>query len=175
MKTIILSFSLLLICQLGFAQSATDEKAVRAVIQKMEDAWNAHDFNYAGQYDIYDQNAIMINPVGMYWKNKAEIIKAHQVFGEMMFKHITSKNEQVDVKFLAPTVALAAVKAQYRIEQDYNLPDGQKAGSKGDVNYSLLTLTLTKKNNAWKIASLQVTNLDQNAQASDPIKKQASR
>jgi uncharacterized protein (TIGR02246 family) len=171
MKTIIISFVLLFIYHLGFAQSATDEKAVRAVIQTMEDAWNAHDFNYSGQYDIFDQHAILINPVGMYWKNKAEIVKAHQVFGEMMFKHTSTKNQQVDVRFLAPTVALAAVKVQYRIEQDHNLPNGQKAGSKGDTNQSMLSIVLTKKNESWKIASLQVTEVNQNAQASDPIKK----
>jgi hypothetical protein len=117
----------------------------------------------------------MINPVGMYWKNKAEITKAHQVFGEMMFKHSSTKNEQVDIRFLAPTVALAAVKATYRVKQDHNLPNGQKAGSKGDVNQSMFTITLTKNNDTWKIASLQVTELNQNAQASDPLKKQASR
>jgi uncharacterized protein (TIGR02246 family) len=141
----------------------------------MEDAWNAHNFTYSGQYDIYDQNAVMINPVGMYWKNKAEIVKAHQVFGEIMFKHSSAKNEQVDIRFLAPTVALAAVKVTYRVEQDHNFPDGQKAGSKGDVNQSRLTVTLTKKNDSWKIASLQVTEVNQTAQASDPLKKQASR
>jgi uncharacterized protein (TIGR02246 family) len=175
MKKLIFMLATLLVYYLAQAQTSTDEKAVRAVIQKMDDAWNAHDYAYSGQYDIYDQAAKMINPVGMYWKNRAEIVQAHQVFGEMMFKYESTKSQPVDIRFLAPTVALATVKAQYRVEEDYNLPDGKKAGSKGDTNYAMINVVLTKQNAAWKIASLQVTGLDLDAQAHDPVKRPASR
>jgi uncharacterized protein (TIGR02246 family) len=175
MRTIRFTLALLLICSLSFAQSATDEKAVRAVIQTMDDAWNAHDYTYSGKYDIYDQNALMINPVGMYWKNKGEIVKAHQVFGETMFKYTSSKSEIVDLRFLAPTVAVAIVRAQHRVEQDYNLPSGEKAGSKGDTNEVMLSVVFTKKNEAWKIASLQVTPIDPNAVAHDPVVRKVSK
>lgn len=126
MKTTILSFALFLLCTFSFAQSATDEKAVKAVIQTMDDAWNAHDYKYAGKY--YDKDAVMINLVGMYWKNRAEIIQAHQVFGETIFKHSSSKSEIVDMRFFAPTVANATIKALYLVEQDHTLPGGEKAG-----------------------------------------------
>ncbi len=171
MKTIRLTLALLLICSLSYAQSAVDEKAIRAVIQKMDDAWNAHDYTYSGRYDIYDQNAMMINPVGMYWKNKAEIVKAHGVFGETLFKHSSAKSQIIDMRFLAPTVAVAIIKAQYLVEQDHNLPGGQKAGSKGDTSQSMVNAVLTKTNEVWKIASLQVTTVDQNAAAHDPVVK----
>ncbi|CAA9299566.1 MAG: hypothetical protein AVDCRST_MAG56-5303 [uncultured Cytophagales bacterium] len=174
-KTLSFAFVTFLLSSLGFAQSASDEKAVRAVVQKMEDAWNAHHYTYSGQYDIYNNDASMINPVGMYWINRAEIVKAHQAFGEMMFKYGSTKNQQVDVRFLAPTVALVTVKAQYRVEQDHNFPDGRKAGSRGDTSYSMLTGVLTKQHDDWKIASLQVTPIDAVAQAHDPIQRQASR
>jgi uncharacterized protein (TIGR02246 family) len=141
----------------------------------MDDAWNAHDYTYSGKYDIYAPDAIMINPVGMYWKNKAQIVKAHQVFGETMFKFTSTKSQQVDVRFLAPTVAMATVKGQYRVEQDYNLPDGNKGGSKGDTTQDMIHVVLTKKNDSWKIASLQVTAINPQAVVHDPIQKQASR
>jgi uncharacterized protein (TIGR02246 family) len=175
MKTLRFTLAALLLSSLGFAQSATDEKAVRAVIQKMDDAWNADDFTYSGKYDIYTPDAVMINPVGMYWRNRAEIIKAHQVFGETMFKFSTAKSQPVDIRFLAPTVALATIKGQYVVEEDHNLPDGSKAGSKGDTGYNMLTAVLTKKNNSWKIASLQVTELNQAVQKHNPVPSQASR
>ncbi len=109
MKTMILTITILFLCVSGYTQSKANEKAVQAVLQKMEDAWNAHDYTYSGQFDIYAPDATMINPVGMYWKNRAEIIKAHQVFGETMFKYTSSQNQQVDIRFLAPAVALATV------------------------------------------------------------------
>ncbi|MEJ7739493.1 MAG: SgcJ/EcaC family oxidoreductase [Chitinophagaceae bacterium] len=124
---------------------------MRAVIQKMDDAWNIHDYYNSGQYDIYAPDATLVNPVGMYWKNRAEIIKAHQVLGETMFKYSSAKSQQVGLRFLAPTVALATVKAQYRFEQDYNSPDG-KAYSKGNIDYAMINVVFTKQNGAWKIA-----------------------
>jgi uncharacterized protein (TIGR02246 family) len=174
MKVFRLTIAMLLIYSMSYAQSA-DEKAIRTVIQTIDDAWNAHDYTYSGKYDIYHQNAAMINPVGMYWKNKGEIVKAHQVFGETMFKHSSSKSEIVEIRFLTPTVALAIVKAQYRVEQDHNLPGGAKAGSKGDTSEAMLTVVLTKKNDTWKIGSLQVTGIDKNAAVHNPVKGQASR
>lgn len=168
MKTTILAFTFLLVCHLGFAQSATDEKAVRAVIQKMDDAWNAHDYTFTGKYDIYAPDAMVINPVGMYWKNRSEILKAYQVFGETMFKYESTKSEQVDVRFLAPTVALATIKAMYRTNEDHTLPGGQKV-PKGDTVYSMMNVILTKNNNDWKIASLQLTPINAEAAAHNPV------
>lgn len=172
MKTLRLTLAMLLICGLTFGQSSADKKAVRAVIQKMDDAWNAHDYTYAGKYDIYAPDAVMINPVGMYWKSRSEILKAHKVFGEMMFKHGSTKSEPVDVRFLSPTVAMATIKAMYRADEDHTLPGGQKV-SKGDTDYNMLNVIFTKKNNDWKIASLQVTPIDAQAAAHNPV--QASR
>lgn len=172
MKTTILFLALFLICQLNFAQSSTEEKAVRAVIQKMDDAWNAHDYTFAGKYDIYAPDAIVINPVGMYWKNRSEILNAYQVFGEMMFKYGSTKSEQVDVRFLAPTVAMATIKAMYRTDEDHTLPGGHKV-PKGTTDYDMLNVILTKKNNDWKIASIQLTPINAEAAAHNPV--QASR
>ncbi len=175
MKTFVSTFALLLVYFTSFAQSPTDQKAVRAVIQKMDDAWNAHDYSYSGQYDIYAPDATLVNPVGMYWKNRAEIIKAHHVLGETMLKYTSTKSQQVDLRFLAPTVALATVKARYHAEQDYNFPDGKKASSKGDTNYAMINVVFTKQNGAWRIASEQVTGFDPKVQAQDPVRLQANR
>ncbi|MDB5239946.1 MAG: hypothetical protein JWP57_571 [Spirosoma sp.] len=172
MKTLSLTLAMLLIGGLTFAQSNAEEKAVRTVIQKMDEAWNAHDYTYAGKYDIYAPNAIMINPVGMYWKNRSEISKAHQVFGETMFKYGSAKSEPVDVRFLAPTVAMATIKAMYRTNEDHTLPDGHKV-SKGNTEFDMVNVILTKKNNDWKIASLQLTPINAGAAAHNPV--QASR
>ncbi|GAA4455310.1 hypothetical protein GCM10023189_23040 [Nibrella saemangeumensis] len=169
MKTISVFFSLLFITSLTFAQSAADEKAVRAVIQKMDDAWNAHDYTYTGKYDIYAPDAVMINPVGMYWKNRGEIQRAHKAYGETMFKYGSAKSEQVDVRFLAPTVAMATIKAMYRTDKDHTLPGGQKV-SKGTTDYDMLNVILTKKNNDWKIASVQLTPINAQAAPHNPIR-----
>jgi hypothetical protein len=111
----------------------------------------------------------------MYWKDRSQIVKAHQVFGESMFKFSSSKSQITDIRFLAPTVAMAIIQAEYRVEQDHNLPSGEKAGTKGDISHSMLNVVLTKKNEAWKVSAVQVTTVDPRAAAHDPVVKQVSR
>ena len=164
MKTIaLLTFLLFLSCTI-FAQSAQDELDVRAVIKTMETAWNAHDYSFTGKNDIFDPNAALINPVGMYWKNKAEILKAMQVFGETRFKFTSTQYNIKSVKFLAPTVALVTMSAKDVVEQD------SPVGKKGDSSEGMYFISLLKGGNGWKITSLQVTEVNVNAAPMNPIK-----
>jgi len=163
---------LLLFCfsTLKTVAQSSDENKVRAVIQKGEDAWNAHDYSFSGKYDLFAENAVLVNPVGMYWKNRPEIIKGVQTFGPIMFKNTSVKYHIKDINFLASTVAIVIVHSVERVEQDYNLPDGTKGGSKGDVTEGMFTYTLAKTNQGWKITSLHITTINSNAAASNPVK-----
>ncbi len=153
-----------------FGQSAADEKQVRAVIQLMEDSYNAHDFSHSGKYDLFVSDAVLINPVGMYWKNRAEIIKATQALGNIRLKYESAKYTIKAMRFLAPGVALVVVYAAGRVEQDYNFPDGTKGGSKGDITKGMYSFTLIKTNNTWKVTSMQITHIDPVAGQMNPIK-----
>lgn len=157
-------------CTIQAIAQTSDEEKVRAVIQKAEDAWNAHDYSFSGKYDIYAEDAVLVNPVGMYWKNRSQIISGIQRFGPMMFRNTSTKYNIKHIRFLAPAVALVIVHSNYRVEQDYNLPNGAKGGSKGDTTEGMDTYTLVKKGGNWKIASLQVTTVDANAAPSNPFK-----
>lgn len=170
MKSFALLLCSILFCCTIWGQTANSEKEVRSVIQKMEDAWNAHDYSYTGNNDIFDANAVVINPVGMYWKNKTDIVKALQTFGNVMFKYESSKYSKVDVRFLAPQVALVTIQSKDNVDQDYTLPGGGKSRSKGETGEGMMGLTLVKKTNNWKITSMQITYVDQNAAAFNPIK-----
>lgn len=105
----------------------------------------------------------------MHWKNKTEIVKAMQAFGNTMFKYESAKYNKVDVH-LAPAVALVTIQITGMVDQDYNLPDGSNGRSKGETGEDLTGLTLVKKNNDWKITSLLVTTIDTNAAHFNPIK-----
>ena len=170
MKSVVLMLITYLMNSAVFSQNATDEKAVRTVIQKAENAYNAHDFSYAGQYDILSQNAVLINPVGMYWKNRTEIIKGTQVMGAVRLKYESAKYTFKDLRFLSPAVALVVMHSIGKVEQDYNFPDGTKGGSKGDTTEGMYLFTLVKQEKIWKIASMQVTHIDPNAASMNPVK-----
>jgi uncharacterized protein (TIGR02246 family) len=170
MKSILLVLLTALLTSAVFSQNATDEKEVRAVIQRAEDAYNAHDFSYAGHYDFMTSDAVLINPVGMFWKNRAEIIKGTQVMGAVRLKYESAKYNIKDLRFLSPTVALVVMHSIGKVEQDYNFPDGTKGGSKGDITEGMYLFTLVKQGKSWKITSMQVTHIDPNAANMNPIK-----
>ena len=170
MKSIVLAILSTLITSALFCQTATDEKEVKAVIQKAEDAYNAHDFSFAGKYDILISDAVLINPVGMYWKNREEIIKGTQFIGAIRLKYESAKYYIKDVRFFSPIVALVVMHSVGKVEQDYNYPDGSKGGTKGDITEGMYTITLVKQGTNWKIASMQVTHIDPNAANMNPVK-----
>ncbi|WP_373550840.1 SgcJ/EcaC family oxidoreductase [Haliscomenobacter sp.] len=143
---------------------SVDELEVRAVIKTMETAWNAHDYSFTGKNDIFDPNAALINPVGMYWKNKAEILKAMQSFGETRFKFTSTQYNIKGVNFLAPTVALLTMSAKDMVILDF------PGGRKGDNWEGMYFITLLKGGNGWKITSLQVTDVNVNLTSMNPIK-----
>lgn len=176
MKKSISHFKLILILLViasaseAFCQTAEDEKEVRLTIQKMEDSFNAHDYSFAGKYDLLTSDAFFINPVGMYWKNKSEIVKALAVLGEIRLKHESVKLNIKQIQFLAPTVAVVVAYGDGRVEDDYSFPDGSKGGSKGDATKGVYSYTLIKIHSTWKIKSMQITMVDSNAAAMNPIK-----
>jgi uncharacterized protein (TIGR02246 family) len=166
--TILFMFCL---CAIQANAQSSDEEKVRTVIQKAEDAWNADDYSFTGKYDIYAEDAVLVNPVGMYWKTRSQIVGGIQRFGPTMFQHTSTKYNIKNIRFLAPAVALVVVHSIDRVEQDYNLPNGAKGGSKGNVTEGMSTYTLVKKDGNWKIAALQVTAVDANAAPANPFRE----
>lgn len=158
------------LCCTIWSQTSSDEKEIRAFIKKMEDKWNAHDYSFSGKNNPFVPDAILINPVGMYWKNREEIIKGIQTFGDIRFKHESTKYNKVDVRFLAPAVALVIIQSTDKVDEDYNMPNGTKGASKGETHEGIIGLTLIKKDNAWKIAFQQINHVDASAAAFNPVK-----
>lgn len=107
-------FNILICCTIGVKLIVTKKK-FGCLSKKMEDKWNAHGYSFSGGNNPFVPEAILINPVGMYWKNRAEIIKGIQTFGDIRFKHESTKYNKVDVRFLAPTVALVIIQLQIRL------------------------------------------------------------
>jgi len=153
-----------------FSQAPADETQIRAVIQTMEDSYNAHDYSFSGKYDILIPDACFINPVGMYWRNRKEIIQAVQALGKIRLKYESTKNTIRQIKFLVPKAAFVVVTSNDTVLEDYNFPDGSKGGSKGDAGTSMYSFTLTRIGIDWKIAFVQITHVDPNATAMNPVK-----
>jgi len=143
----------------SFSQTLQDEKDIHALFDKMSEAWSAGDYGYT-KYDVLDDSAILINPVGMYWKNKNEIIKGLQYLGEVRFKYLKfTESKTLSLRFLSSTVALAVIYSKDVVTEDFTMPGEKKVTKKGTVSEGFETHTLIKKNNKWKLASLNVVEI----------------
>ena len=151
-------FAFLLLSPCALSQTKDDEKQVRSILRKMHEAWDEHDYAYT-KYDIFDDSAILINPVGMVLKNKNEITGSLQFLGEARFKYLKIiKDSVLSFRFLSPTVAFVVAETSDVVTQDFSMPGGAPGGKEGEISRGIFSYSFTKRNGNWKIISMQVTH-----------------
>lgn len=156
---LMLSMIVSLLIQSSFCQTPQDKKDIYNLFNKMSEAWEAGDYGYT-KYDILDDSAVLINPVGMYWKNKEEITKGLQYLGEVRFKYLKfTEGKMLSLRFLSPTVALAIAWGKDVVTEDFTMPDEATVIKKGEESEGIEVCTLIKKENKWKITSMNVTHI----------------
>ncbi|MEO8862107.1 MAG: SgcJ/EcaC family oxidoreductase [Ginsengibacter sp.] len=159
MKLLFLLACCFIIGAQAFAQSSSDENAVRAVFQKMSDAWKAHDYGYTHD-DILDENAVFINPVGVYFKSKAAITKVMQYVGVVRFKYEKPLQDSIlSIRFLSPSSALVVHHSVAEIIQDFTMPGETNITKKGERDDNFQTYTLVNQNGTWRITSITATEV----------------
>ncbi len=108
MKT--LSFRFLILLALLSApvfakeRPAQDEE-VRAYLEKLIPAWNAHDMKTFAS--LFAPDADFVNVVGIWWKNRGEIEAAHVATHKTLFKDSRLTGQIASVKWIRPDVAAA--------------------------------------------------------------------
>jgi uncharacterized protein (TIGR02246 family) len=80
---------------------------VQAVVSGWEAAWNAA--NMDAMWRLATEDVHWVNVVGMHWRGKAEVQKAHQVYFDMMFKDRTAKLDEIESIETLPGGAVVAV------------------------------------------------------------------
>ena len=63
--------------------SASDQEEILAVVMRGQEAWNRHDMK-AWTERLTDE-ADWVNIVGMHWRGKAAVLKAHEVIHRKYF------------------------------------------------------------------------------------------
>jgi uncharacterized protein (TIGR02246 family) len=141
-----------------FGQDAGDKKKIDAIFGKIDKAWNTHDFTYLSSPDITDENSVLINPVGMYWKNRDEIAKGIGYLSEVRFKFMDIVERTIlTLRFLSPSVALVVCSVTDEVRQDFTMPGETTVTKKGERMKATQSYTFVKQNDSWKISSLQIT------------------
>ena len=85
-----------------------DEADIRNVETRQQESWNRHDAKaYAA---LFTEDADLVNVVGWRWQGRAEIEKKLTDAYVFVFRESVLTVKEVDVKFLAPEIAVAHVR-----------------------------------------------------------------
>jgi len=166
MKTFLLSLSLLLAASSAFAQvSAADEAAIRHTVARITANYTDHQFADMATYTTPDVS--WVNIVGMWWRGRAQVQRAHQEIFDTIFKGVAFKPGAPTVRTIAPGVAVVNM---YCHVGAFYPPDGIDHGTnkEGDDD-ELLTLVLVKRQGHWLLSAGQNTVVRTSAAANNPM------
>lgn len=142
------------------ALSKDDDEAVRKVVASYEEAWNTHQMDALAR--LFREDAEWINKVGMHWRGRDEIMRAHTVFHETIFKNHKYRTDAVQTRLIAPGVAVAVVTETF---DGFTAPDGRQwPQARNRLSYIML-----KGPEGWKIAHGQNAEIDEIAAKHDPV------
>ena len=146
MKTLLTLTLLLLTFSIQAAAQSNhtaDEIALRDAVKQLENGWNIHSGASFAKPFAEDADYVVIN--GRYIKSRAVIEKAHQQIFDTIYKDTTISLTVKEIRFLRADVAVIHVA-------------GTRNGpGTGETHDAMITLTLTKENDGWKIATFQNT------------------
>jgi len=142
------------------ADNASGPEAARQIVGNLEAAWNKHDMQAYGA--LFHDDAEWINVVGMYWRGKPQIVKAHTAFHETIFKDCRLEGKELTVREVTPD----AVVAVWAHAQDAYKTS---SGTLQEKTLNRLTLVVTKRNGKWLISQGHNVWVNERAQRSNPV------
>jgi uncharacterized protein (TIGR02246 family) len=140
--------------------SAEDDRAIRKALADYDAAWDSHDMKGLGE--LFCEDAEFINVVGMHWRGRTEIVKAHAAFHETMFKNVGIKTDAIALRPLSADFVIAVV--TYTMDSS-TTPSGQVVPK----HQNKMSYVFAKTGGDWKIAHGQNVRIDADAAQHDPV------
>jgi uncharacterized protein (TIGR02246 family) len=125
-------------------------KDVEAVAQAFADCWNRHDMEALSQ--LFADDAEFVNVVGLWWKGREEIKRAHEVIHSTIFKNSHLVVTKVAVRFLRPDIAIA--RSAWELT-GHTGPGGELLPKRT----GLLLFVLVRTGDGWRITDAQNTDI----------------
>ena len=139
----------LLATQVG-AQTASDETAVRSIIQDETAAWNQGDAVAYSRHFATD--GTFTNVTGQFFTGYDAFLKQHEVIFEGRFKQTRLQQDIVSLKFVRPGVAVVEVLTSVAGVVSAQLAQGTGADAKGRLRTRLLQVVV-KQGEEWKVVA----------------------
>jgi uncharacterized protein (TIGR02246 family) len=120
-----------------------DEKALRQIVQQVEDAWNAHDGKAFAAPFAAEADYVVVN--GVYVKGREEIERGHTGIFTTIYKESRNAATLKSIRFLRPDVAVVHVEWNMEVR-----PGAERARA-------MSSMVMTKEGGKWSIAVFQNT------------------
>lgn len=144
--SVVMVFSLFVVQTINAQAPQTsngDEAAIRLIVQRVQDGWNAHDGKAFASPFASDADYVVVN--GMKIKGREAIEKGHTAIFSSIYKDSHNVGTVKSMRFLRPDVAVVHV--------EWNL-EVSKGGEKAQA---MNTMVMTKEGGNWSIAAFHNT------------------
>jgi uncharacterized protein (TIGR02246 family) len=123
-----------------------DRQDVEEVIRAFGECWNQHDMEAFAQ--LFADDAEFVSVVGLWWKGRDDIKRAHLATHARMFKHSHLVITDIAVRFVAPDVAV--VRSPWELTGHIG-PYGELLPKRKGI----LTNLLVRNGDRWQIVDSQ--------------------
>lgn len=124
-----------------------DEAAIRKIVSRMQDGWNAGDGKAFASSFAPDADYVVIN--GMFIKGRDAIDAGHQRIFDTIYKNSNIQSAIKSVRFIRDDIAVAHIKWTLK----FNMNGAAQEGN------AMSTIVLTRESGQWSIASFQNTSI----------------
>lgn len=127
---------------------AGDEAAIRKIVSRLQDAWNAGDGKAFAEPFAADADYVIVN--GMRIKGRDTIDAGHRNIFNTIYKGSNNTSSIKSIRFLRDDVAVAHVEWHLKYTRDGAAREGKAMNS----------LVLTRDNGQWSIAAFHNTPIE---------------
>jgi uncharacterized protein (TIGR02246 family) len=139
-----------------------DAAEIRAELQGMQDAWNRHDMK--AFVSCMSDDVEWVNVVGMWWKGKDQVYRAHEAFHQTIFKNRQLHDpETIAMRSVAPD---AVIVTEVVPADAYTTPDGRPQPATRNV----LTEVFVRRSGKWVLVEGHNTVIVEASVKNNPIK-----
>ncbi len=139
-----------------------DTQAIQRTVRGLGEAWNANDMKAYASYLTEDCD--WINIVGMHWRGKAAVMKAHTVYLSTMFLGVRQEVLENEIAEIAVGVALVILTIRM---DDFTTPDGRL---EKDMHDRMSYVVVRQADDSWLIRAAHNTTINPLAAKHDPTK-----
>jgi len=128
---------------------SSDEAAIRAVVQQVQNGWNTHDAKAFSAPFAENADYVVMN--GLTIKGRTAIEMGHAGIFSTIYKDSKNAGTVKAVRFIRPDVAVVHI--QWNLEY--------QMGGEARKGQAMNTMVMTKDAGKWSIAAFQNTSMDQ--------------